>query len=86
MWQERACDPEHRGAHDTVPTTVAPRRLANRREVVVRGGKTPKSLKIRIAYADAVWKNRKHNMSSYYAKSDRRAFVAEVPAHYGLMV
>jgi hypothetical protein len=35
MWQERACDPEHRGAHDTVPTTVAPRRLANRREVVV---------------------------------------------------
>lgn len=85
MWQERACDPEHRGAHDTVPTTVAPRRLANRREVVVRG-KTPKSLKIRIAYADAVWKNRKHNMSSYLPKSDWRAFVAEVPAHYGLMV
>ena len=66
MWQERACDPEHRG-RTTRCRRLWRRRLANRREVVVRG-KTPKSLKIRIAYADAVWKNRKHNMSSYLPK------------------
>ena len=31
MWQERACDPEHRGAHDTVPTTVAQKTSESKR-------------------------------------------------------